>query len=241
MPQDVSTTSSESINPSTGDLTLMGEDQRKKQSRGIWLTVAGIVIFIAVVLGLFLNKITTPRVLSAMELRANGTYIFEQPRIFKDFALTDQQGQPFSLAQLEGKWSLLFFGFTHCPDVCPATLSLLKTVKEQLKPEIAAETQFVFVSVDPARDTVEQLSQYMPYFDSEFIGLTGEFLEIKRLSTQLNIAFVKVTQGDGYTVDHSANIAIVNPYGHYQGFIKPPLDAARVKLTLQSIVTNFDG
>lgn len=215
--------------------------QTPGQRRGVRLTVAVVVVFITVVMMLFINKITTPRVLSPNELRANGTHVFEQPRIVKDFALTDQHGKPFTLEQLQGKWSLLFFGFTHCPDVCPATLTQLKTVKQQLKPEIAAQTQFVLVSVDPARDTVAQLEQYMPYFDPEFVGLTGEFLEIKRFAMQLNMAFVKVTQGDTYTVDHSANIAIVNPYGHYHGFVKAPLDEARLKLTLQSIITSFDG
>lgn len=212
----------------------------RKQKRGVLLTITAIVVFITLVMVLFLNKITTPRVLSPIELRANGTYIFDQPRIFKDFSLLDQSGAAFSLAQLEGKWSLLFFGFTSCPDVCPATLSLMKEVKDQLNPDVADNTQFILVSVDPARDSVEQLSQYMAYFDPQFIGLTGEFLQIKRLANQLNMAFVKVVQGDDYTVDHSANIAIVNPYGHYHGFIKPPLDRARVKLTLQSIVTTFD-
>lgn len=220
---------------------LFKHGQTPRQRRGIKLTVTVLLLFIALVLGLFLNKITTPRVLSPIELRANGTHVFEQPRILQDFALTDQQGQPFELEQLQGKWSLMFFGFTHCPDVCPTTLLQLKTVKQQLQPDIAAQTQFVLVSVDPARDTVAQLEQYMPYFDPEFVGLTGDFLEIKRLATQLNMAFVKVTQGDSYTVDHSANIAIVNPYGHYHGFVKAPLDEARLKLTLQSIVTSFDG
>lgn len=241
MSQGVShTAASTSSDAVVSDAVVAEQGYRKKQRRGVWFTVAGIVVFITLVLGLFLNKITTPRVLSAMELRANGTYVFDQPRIFKDFSLVNQQGEPFSLAQLEGKWSLLFFGFTHCPDVCPATLSVMKIVKDQLDPDIAAKTQFVLVSVDPARDSVEKLAEYMPYFDSEFVGLTGDFLEIKRLANQLNIAFVKVTQGDDYTVDHSGNIALVNPYGHYHGFIKPPLDAARIKLTVQSIVTDFD-
>jgi protein SCO1/2 len=222
-----------------------GSEKTTKQRRGIQLTVVGVVVFITVVMALFINKITTPRVLSPMELRVNGTFVFEQPRIIQDFALTDQHGEPFALEQLQGKWSLMFFGFTHCPDICPTTLLQLKTVKQQLKPEIAAQTQFILVSVDPARDTVEQLAQYMPYFDPEFVGLTGDFLQIKRLATQLNMAFVKVTQGDGntdnYTVDHSANIAIVNPYGHYHGFVKSPLHEARLKLTLQSMITSFDG
>ncbi|NIB39530.1 SCO family protein [Pseudomaricurvus alkylphenolicus] len=218
-------------------------DKTPQQRKGIYLTLLAIGVFVTLVMAGFLNKITTPRVLSPIELRANGTYVFDQPRIFKDFSLQNQHGESFALEQLKGKWSLMFFGFTSCPDVCPATLSLMKDVKAQLKPEIAAKTQFVLVSVDPARDTSEQLNQYMAYFDPEFVGLTGEFLEIKRLANQLNMAFVKVRQGPGamdYTVDHSTNIALVNPFGHYHGFIKPPLDTARVKLTLQSIVTTFD-
>lgn len=224
------------MNDSVLDVTEMND----RQKRGITYTVVGIAVFVVVVMALFLNKITTPRVLSPIELRVNGTFVFDQPRIFKDFSLVDHRGEAFKLDDLKDKWSLVFFGFTACPDVCPATLSMMKQVKSQLDADIEKQVQFILVSVDPARDTVEQLAQYMPYFDTEFIGLTGEFLEIKRLANQLNMAFVKVSQGDSYTVDHTANIALVNPYGHYHGFIKPPLDNARIKLTLQSIVSRFE-
>ncbi|MGH1373011.1 MAG: SCO family protein [Cellvibrionaceae bacterium] len=222
------------------DLALDVTEMNQRQKRGITYTVVGIAVFVVVVMALFLNKITTPRVLSPIELRVNGTFVFDQPRIFKDFSLLDHRGQPFNLENFKDKWSLVFFGFTACPDVCPATLSMMKQVKGQLDDDIEEQVQFVLVSVDPARDTVEQLSQYMPYFDPEFIGLTGEFLEIKRLANQMNMAFVKVPQGESYTIDHTANIALVNPYGHYHGFIKPPLDNARIKLTLQSIVSRFE-
>ncbi len=218
--------------------------QSDQQRRGIRITLAVIALFIAAVMAGFINKITTPRVLSDLELRANGTFVFEQPRIFKDFSLVNHKGQPFTLAQLEGKWSLVFFGFASCPDICPTTLALLKQVNDQLNDDIREQVQVIMVSVDPARDDVASLSQYMPHFDPEFIGLTGDFLEIKRLATQLSAAFVKVRTGehaDDYTVDHSANIMLINPRGHYHGFIKPPLDAPRVKLTLQSLVTRFNG
>lgn len=222
------------------DTVLEVTEMNERQKRGITFTVVGIAVFVVVVMALFLNKITTPRALSPIELRVNGTFVFDQPRIFKDFSLVDHRGEAFNLENLKDKWSLVFFGFTACPDVCPATLSMMKQVKDQLDADIEKQVQFVLVSVDPARDTVEQLSQYMPYFDPEFIGLTGEFLEIKRLANQMNMAFVKVPQGDSYTIDHTANIALVNPYGHYHGFIKPPLDNARIKLTLQSIVSRFE-
>lgn len=190
----------------------------------------------------FINKITTPRLLNSMEMRANGAFVFDQPRIFKDFALTDHRGHPFSLAQLQGKWTLMFFGFTHCPDVCPTTMAALSRWVATLEPEVLADTQVVLVSVDPARDTVAKLSEYVPYFNTDFVGLTGDFIEIKRLANQLNIAFAKVVtdpESGDYSVDHSANVALINPRGHYHGFFKPPLEAARLKLTYLSMRTNY--
>ena len=211
------------------------EDRR----RGVRITVAVLVVFIITVLGLFYNKITSPRVLSPTELRINGAFQFDKPRIFKDFQLTDHRGEAFSLVNLQDKWTLMFFGFTYCPDICPTTMASLNELVGTLDEKILAETQVVLVSVDPARDTVDKLSQYVPYFNTDFIGLTGEFLQIKRLATQLNIAFNKVTLEDTYTVDHSANVVLINPKGHYHGFFKAPLDIARMKLTYQSMVTAF--
>ena len=220
---------------------------QKKQQRNIRLTILVIVVFITVVMALFLNKITTPRVLSNVELRVNGTFVFDQPRIFKDFNLLDQNGEVFNLESLKGHWSLLFFGYTSCPDVCPSTLAVMRDMKSKMRSdEIAEQIQIALVTVDPARDTVEALKPYMNYFDPEFIGATGEFLEIKRLANQLNMAFVKVPlqraslPDGGYLVDHSANIALINPMGHYHGFIKAPLDEARMRLTLASIISRFE-
>ncbi|TQV70718.1 SCO family protein [Exilibacterium tricleocarpae] len=207
--------------------------------RGVRFTVVILVAFIATVLGLFYNKFTSPRVLSATDLRVNGAFEFDKPRIFKDFQLTDHRGQAFSLANLQDKWTLMFFGFTYCPDICPTTMATLNELVGTLDEKILDNTQVVLVSVDPARDTVDKLAQYVPYFNEDFIGLTGEFLQIKRLATQLNIAFNKVTLEDTYTVDHSANVVLINPKGHYHGFFKPPLDIARLKLTYQSMVTAF--
>lgn len=211
----------------------------EQRRRGIKLTVIAIVVFMVTVLALFINKITSPRILSATELRINGAFQFDQPRIFEDFQLTDHRGRAFSLANLKGKWTLIFFGFTHCPDICPTTLSSMNDLIKTLDEDIRANTQVVLVSVDPARDTVEKLAEYVPYFNPDFIGLTGEFLDIKRLAGQLNIAFAKVSLGEDYTVDHSASVVLINPRGHYHGFFKPPLDIPRMKLTYQSMVASF--
>ncbi len=213
-----------------------------KQKRGIKVTIIVIAVFITLVLIGFFNKITTPRQLSDIELRVNGAFVFDNPRMFKPFSLLDHKGEAFEPASLEGKWSMVFFGFTNCPDVCPTTMATLAKLMNNLDQDVLDETQVVLVSVDPARDTPEVLAEYVPYFNPDFIGVTGEFIGIKRLAIQLNVAFAKVVtdQEKGeYTVDHGATVALINPRGHYHAFFKPPLDPARLKLTYSSIRENY--
>lgn len=207
------------------------------QRRGVYITVALILALILIMLAGFIHKLKSPRVLSAEELRINGLYILDTPRQLSAFTLQDQHGQDFGIEQLQGKWSLVFFGFTHCPDICPSTLSLLNKLTRQLQPDILAQTQVVFVSADPARDTAAKLAEYMPFFNPDFIGISGDFLMTKRLGNQLNVPFVKVPQVQGYTIDHGGQVVIVNPRGDYHGFFSTPLDLARVKLTYQSMVS----
>ena len=213
-----------------------------KQKRGIKLTITVIVIFITLVMIGFLNKISTPRMLSNIELRVNGAFVFDHPRMFKSFSLLNHKGEAFTPDSLKGKWSLVFFGFTNCPDICPTTMATLAKLLKNLDESVVEETQVVLVSVDPARDTVDVLSKYVPYFNPDFIGVTGDFIEIKRLATQLNVAFAKVVtnhEKGEYTVDHGATVALINPRGHYHGFFKPPLDSARLKLTYTSIREDY--
>lgn len=211
------------------------DDEIKRRKRGVNITVAVILIFITLVMLGFLNKILSPRILSPIELQLNGARVFDQPRELSEFSLSTHQGREFSLASLEGQWSLVFFGFTQCPDVCPTTLSLLDNWYKTLDEGVQNSTQVVMVSVDPARDTEDLLAQYISYFNSEFSAVRGDFLSTKRFANQLNVAFNKVMQVDDYTIDHSAHIALINPQGHYYGFFKPPFDVARLKLTYLSI------
>ena len=211
-----------------------------QQKKGIIYTIVAIVAIVALILGLFFNKMLSPRVLSKAELAANGAISFETPRIIKPFQLVDHKGSPFTLENLQGNWTLLFFGFTTCPDICPTTLAQLSRAVKSLDADILKKTQVVLVSVDPARDTPEKLKPYLEHFNPDFVGVTGDFLPIKRLADNLNVAFNRVVMGDDYSVDHSGNIILVNPYGHYAGFFKPPFELARLKLTYQSIVTVFD-
>jgi len=199
------------------------------------ITVTLLVLFIAVIVAGFIHRINQPRILTASEMKINGLYLLETPRNFGTINLIDHHGAPFTNDRLKGRWTLVFFGFTYCPDVCPTTMSFLNEFVHQLAGTEAEDTAVVMVTVDPARDTVEQLASYVPYFNPDFVGVTGDFLDIHRFATALNTPFRKVPgQGENYQVDHSANVVLINPRGDYHGFFKAPLDMAKMKLTFRS-------
>ena len=131
-----------------------------------------------------------------------------------DFVLTSHRNKPYALHEASGKVVVLFFGFTHCPDVCPTTLSVIQTVLEQLGND-AKHVQPLFVSVDPQRDTPAVLQNYLKYFSSSFIGLTGPIEEIDDVVKQFK-GFYSYT-GDAstgtYSVDHTSNIYLIDPKG----------------------------
>ncbi len=208
-----------------------------QQKKGIVLTVVAILAFIGLIIVMFIHGLYQPRVLTQSELRNNGAFLFDKPRAFKDFSLIDDKGQPFTPEQLRGKWSMVFFGFTFCPDVCPTTLALLnRFYDKQRGGEFGDDLQIIMVSVDPARDSVEKLHTYVDYFNPDFIGVTGEFLKLHSFATQLNIPFSKVPGGgENYTVEHSGNVVLINPQGHYVGFFKSPLDLSKLNITYSSI------
>ncbi len=208
-----------------------------QQKRGIYLTVAGALLFIAVILGMFVHGLNQPQVLSDSELKDKGVYLFDKARAFDAFELVDYNGEPFTPEDLQGKWSLLFFGFTYCPDICPTTMALLnRFYQQQQEGDYAEDLQVVMVSVDPARDTPEKLHEYVRFFNQDFIGVTGEFLQLHQFATQLNIPFKKEPgAGEDYLVEHSGNIAIINPEGHYIGFFRAPHELAKLNAGYESI------
>lgn len=159
-----------------------------------------------------------------------------EARAIADFSLLDQDNTPFTQENLRGHWTFAFFGYTHCPDVCPNTLALLGSVQRELEQKLDPQEmpQVVFVSVDPERDTPELLKKFVPYFHESFIGVTGEPEQINRLARQLGILYMKADDGDkdNYLVDHSAAIILLNPQGQFQAVFGVPHD-------VQSIQTDF--
>ena len=210
------------------------------QKIGIRLTVLGIVCFMMLVVAGFAWKMNQPVVMKKEQLRANGAIVLDTPRIFSDFKLIDHLGQDFSKESFIGKWSMVFFGFTRCPDFCPTTLSVLNETYDKLKTSEKDRLQVILVSLDSERDSVEELANYLPYFNSQFIGVTGNKHYIKRFASEVNIAYNRVYLDDNsYTVDHSTQILLINPKGDYHGFFKVPHTPEKLRQTWRSIAYVF--
>lgn len=207
--------------------------ERKRNIRFTVFALAGVV---AMILGMFVRQFVNPENLDPTWLRARGAVLFEAPRRFDTPRLLDQEGRAFDGSAFRGQWNVVFFGFTFCPDVCPATLGILREVEGLLRPAEGARRPvgFYLASVDPARDTPEQLKPYVAHFSPRFTGLTGEFLDVHRFASQLNTPFRKAPLPDGgYTVDHGGNLALIDPQGNYAGFVTPPFDAAKLASLLE--------
>jgi protein SCO1/2 len=158
-----------------------------------------------------------------------GIVLLPQSRRLPALTLTDQDNQPVALDSLKERWSLLFFGYTFCPDICPATLAQLRQLKKDVPADTFAKLRVVLVSVDPKRDTPEQLKKYLGYFDPGFQGLTGDEDSIQKLATAVSIPFIPAdTSQANYTVSHSANLVIIGPDGRQRGFIRAPLDNSKL-------------
>ena len=147
-----------------------------------------------------------------------------------DFALLDHDGKPVGRTVFEGQWDIVFFGFTHCPDICPATMTVLGQAKRQL----AAQGQeplprVVLVSVDPERDTPEAMARYIAYFGDGNLGLTGDLQEIGKLTDALGIFFQKVGDDEAaYGVDHSTVVLLVDPRGRLKALFTAPHDVTNL-------------
>lgn len=170
----------------------------------------------------------------------SGTWFGEQARALPDFELTDHRRQPLTRASLMGKWTLMYFGFTHCPDVCPLSLQTLDQMLRSIEdPEVAAALQVYFVSVDPDRDTPERLAEYVTYFNPAFIGASAPLEKLRELTASLGIAHEIRNRGEGsdnYDVDHSSAIVLINPRAEFAGLFGAPQNAGAMARDLTRII-----
>lgn len=162
--------------------------------------------------------------------------LLERPRPLPASELTTGKGEAI-IANAQGdQWRLMFFGFTHCPDICPTTLERLSRVRRTSE-TLRGALRLEFVTVDPERDTPQTMEQYATYFDSSIRSLTGDPDAIKQFAEGAGIAFLKVPLDDGgYTMDHSAALVLVNPQGRIAGYILPPWDVETLRQDLETVV-----
>lgn len=172
--------------------------------------------------------------------------VLPEARELKPFILRDHDNQPFNLERLKGHWNFLFFGFTNCPDVCPTTLKVMQDVWQKLptRPGDKGHPKMFFVSVDPDRDSLDMLKQYVTYFDPSFIGVTGNLDEIDNLTGQLGVLYgydeKKNTGANDYIVNHSAQLLLIDPQGQLRAVISPPHDSTTIARNYQ-VITHYYG
>ncbi len=191
----------------------------RKQS----IAVAAVVAIVAVASGMLLARALFTSQGSTQLALAKAT-LLTPPRPLPEFELIDQDGSPFTQAQLRGHWSVLFFGFTHCPDVCPTTLGVLAKARQELS-DLPDELQphVVLVSVDPKRDTPQQLASYVKFFDSSFTGVTGTERSIDEFTRSIGVPVaITPTQNGDYSVDHSAALFLIDPQGNMRALFSTP-------------------
>ena len=162
-----------------------------------------------------------------------------QPKLITDFELTDHHGQPFNAKRLQGRWSFVFFGYTHCPDICPTTLSVLTAMQAKLleEPEVWSDSQVFFVSVDPERDTLDKLANYMAFFNKEFTAVTGTKESIDNLAQQFSAGYIiePETRPGYYLVSHTAAIFLADPQARIVGSFSQPHDPATIASLFREI------
>ncbi|VAX09785.1 Cytochrome oxidase biogenesis protein Sco1/SenC/PrrC, thiol-disulfide reductase involved in Cu(I) insertion into CoxII Cu(A) center [hydrothermal vent metagenome] len=165
--------------------------------------------------------------------------LLPKPVIISNLHLLDAQNHAFTLERLQDHWSLIYFGYMNCPDVCPATLSIMQQVWRQLREQKADMTQFqlVFVSVDPDRDQPQQLQEYAGYFDPSFIGISGDANEIDNFTRQTDIkyGFEDEDETGNYAVNHSTRILLLDPQARLRAFLSSPFDSKSITHDLLAI------
>ncbi len=191
-------------------------------------SVPAAVAVVAAALGLAAWLVLDTRLSTPPEI--NG-YVLATPRELPGVALVDEHGAQIRPENLRGHWSLLYFGYTYCPDVCPLTLVALASFKRELETQgVALPVEYYLVSVDPKRDTPERLREYVAYFDPELHGLTGSPQELAKLATATDAVFdvPDAQDGDNYLVSHSSSVVVLDPAARVRAVLAPPHEPSRM-------------
>ena len=198
------------------------------------------ILFILIsVSGIFTYFQTLPSLLEKKPTLLSGK-ILQKPIEIVDFELIDQDKLRFSNDLLIGKWTVVFFGYTNCPDVCPTTIYKLAGVKEQINKDIPSnKLNTVLVTLDPERDNPERLKEYIGYFDETMLGLTGRQEDIQSFTSSLSVFYQRINKEDGYDFNHTASIFVFNPEGLLFATMSPANTMAELSEDFSVILSNF--
>ncbi len=168
--------------------------------------------------------------------------LWPDPPVLEEFTLADHRGRPFGLQQLRGRWSLVSFGYTYCPDICPLLLGYLREIQSRMT-GFDDPLQTVFVSVDPARDTTERLAEYVAFFGPDIIGATGAKDDVDDITRTFGVIyFFDEPQGNGsYLVSHSGSLFLTDPAGRLVGVFTAPHDVGDIVTRIRAIADVVTG
>lgn len=166
---------------------------------------------------------------------SNEGMVFSVPRAIKPFELVSADGNKFTQKNFHDHWTLLFFGFTHCSNICPTTMDMLKRSYEKLHGSYP-NLQIVFISIDPERDSVEELNKYTHMYNENFVGVSGKIQDLRKLQSQLGVYSARDTSSSdsNYQIQHTSAIMLINPRGQWAGLFK-------FGITPEQFVQAFEG
>jgi protein SCO1/2 len=196
-----------------------------------------VLVIVAFAAGLLLARLLVPGKAAPPQLEQ--ATVFPAPRALPALDLVDQDGKALPPRFFDGHWTLVFFGFTQCPDICPTTLATLAQANK-LFGDLPANSRprMLLVSVDPERDPPSILAPYVRFFDPAFLAATGSLEATAAAAAAFNVPYAKVSQdGGGYTLDHGSGLFVVGPTGGIVAYLSAPHDAARIAANVRSIVT----
>lgn len=196
-------------------------------------TVLVLIAALAAALGLWVaQRVFAPAAAPAAPAQPamEAVRLFPQARPLPAFSLQQSDGSALTLDELQGRWTLVFLGFTHCPDVCPTTLAELAQAQQQWQalPE-TKRPRVLFVSVDPERDSAERTGEYARYFHPDTWAATAQEPDLQAFANSLGMVYMKVPmEGTDYSMDHSTAVVLLDPQGRQAGLIRPPLVPAAI-------------
>ena len=189
------------------------------------------LIIVLMIFGIAIGIYTTPKFQENSADEYMEGVFWPNPKQIGQFQTIDHQGTSFGVEQLKGKWSILFFGYTYCPDVCPITMSIMSDVQARLEQAgIVDDTQLLFVTVDPLRDTADRLATYINYFDNRILGLGGTKQQVDSLVSQIGVVYLHgIPNKDGYyLVDHTSSLFLIDPDARLVSIFSTPHDAETI-------------